>query len=122
MGAKPSCCAYSSPRTGPKKEKGRKEKERQEERYEPRQVSLLFQREYNMCLKAHFYACTLRTMKIRVRILELAVLYEDPDTVELKKGNEILTKFQRFLSFIDGKDKSLIKLGETELRKISLLV
>jgi hypothetical protein len=42
MGAKPSCCAYSSPRTGPKKEKGRKEKERQEERYEPRQVSHLF--------------------------------------------------------------------------------
>jgi hypothetical protein len=39
MGAKHSCCAYSSPRTGQKKEKGRKEKERQEERYEPRQVS-----------------------------------------------------------------------------------
>lgn len=38
MGAKHSCCAYSSPRTGQSKDKGRKEKERQEERYEPRQV------------------------------------------------------------------------------------
>ncbi len=24
---------------------------------------------YNMCLKGHFYACTLRTLKISVRIL-----------------------------------------------------
>ena len=39
MGANHSCCAYSSPRNGPKKDKGRKEKERLDEAYDSRQVS-----------------------------------------------------------------------------------
>lgn len=39
MGANQSCCAYSTPRTGSKKDKNRKEVERQDDKYEPRQVS-----------------------------------------------------------------------------------
>jgi len=38
MGANQSCCAYSSPRTGPKKEKSKKKEDKVDERYEPRQV------------------------------------------------------------------------------------
>ena len=40
MGAKHSCCAYSSPRTDrSKKDKSRRETSRESDRYEPSQIS-----------------------------------------------------------------------------------
>jgi hypothetical protein len=39
MGANQSCCAYSTPRTGSKKDKSRNDVDRQDDKYEPRQVS-----------------------------------------------------------------------------------
>jgi len=39
MGANQSCCAYSSPRTVTKKDKSKRDKEKLNERYEPRQLA-----------------------------------------------------------------------------------